>query len=53
MRYYIIGTDGTTHGEAQTKDAAIAMLADMEQSLIEEYGAEYVEQLELEIIEGS
>ena len=51
-RFYIIGTDGNTHGEADTMTEAAAILEDVKTSLAKRYGESYVEDLELEIVEG-
>ena len=52
MRYYIIGTDGNVHGEANTYEECEYTLADITSYMEEEYGKEYVEDLELIIIES-
>lgn len=52
MRYYIIGTDGNVHGEADNKEKCEMMLGDLVTFYEREYGKEYVEELELEIVEG-
>ena len=52
MRYYIIGTDGNVHGEADTYAECEAIMGDVVSTLAERYGVEYVEELELEIVEG-
>lgn len=52
MRYYIIGTDGNVHGEASTKAGCELLLEDITYKMRTWYGNEYVEELELEIVEG-